>query len=264
MKNKKLAAGITGLAAIAMVGGTLAYFNQTMTAENKFDTGKYGSTIVEDFKPKDGNDWKPGVEVNKDVEVVNTGDQDVVVRVKFDETWVVKGDNEKVITENLFLDGTTFQANPTDGLVEEDKSVVKLTLNGVNTTWLRGEDGWYYFIDKLAAGATTDTFLDSVQLIKDADLGLYINKKYYTKEKEKPSVTDLSKWTSYTGDMPKDATFNLSVTEQDPLATGYSNADYTLKVTAQTVQATTGAVTEVFGTKVPADCLNKWKLVDGE
>lgn len=263
MKNKKLAAGIVGLAAVAMVGGTLAYFNQTMTAENKFDTGKYGSTIVEEFKPEDGNDWKPGVEVNKDVEVVNTGDQDVVVRVKFDETWVNKTSSKR-IKENNLLDGTTMQDNAVDGLVEKDGSVVELTLNGVSTTWLRGEDGWYYFKDKLAAGATTDTFLDSVKLIKDADLGLYVNKKYYTKETEKPDVTDLSKWTSYTGDMPKDATFNLSVTEQDPSATGYSNADYTLKVTAQTVQATTGAVTEVFGAAVPADCLNNWNLVDGE
>ena len=40
MKNKKLKA-IAGLVAVAVIGGSLAYFNQTMTVENPFDTNKY-------------------------------------------------------------------------------------------------------------------------------------------------------------------------------------------------------------------------------
>lgn len=35
MKNKKLKA-IAGLVAVAVIGGSLAYFNQTMTVENPF------------------------------------------------------------------------------------------------------------------------------------------------------------------------------------------------------------------------------------
>lgn len=46
MKNKKLKA-IAGLVAVAVIGGSLAYFNQTMTVENPFDTNKYSSELVE-------------------------------------------------------------------------------------------------------------------------------------------------------------------------------------------------------------------------
>ena len=51
MKNKKMAAGIAGLAIVALVGGSLAYFNQTMSASNNFSTKQYGSTLTEDFTP---------------------------------------------------------------------------------------------------------------------------------------------------------------------------------------------------------------------
>ena len=72
-KNKKIA-GVAGLAAIMVIGGTFAYFNQTMTVTNPFDTGKYDTNVTEDFKPEDGDNWEPGAEVNKDVTVKNTGD----------------------------------------------------------------------------------------------------------------------------------------------------------------------------------------------
>ena len=61
MKNKKMAAGIVGLAIVALVGGSLAYFNQTMTATNNFSTKQYGSTLTEDFIPE--KDWEPGTPI---------------------------------------------------------------------------------------------------------------------------------------------------------------------------------------------------------
>lgn len=87
MKKKNVLA-LAGVLAVCAVGGTMAYFNQTMEAENVFDTGKYGSTMVEDFKPSEGQNWEPGATVNKVVKVVNTGNLPVVVRVKMDEKWI--------------------------------------------------------------------------------------------------------------------------------------------------------------------------------
>lgn len=86
--NKKLmAAG--GLAAIAVIGGTWAYFNQTTAISNPLSTGTYTTSMVEKFTPS--TDWEPGVKVDKLVQAENTGDYPVLVRVKMDEIWTRKG-----------------------------------------------------------------------------------------------------------------------------------------------------------------------------
>ena len=41
MKMNKKAAALGGLAAVAVVGGTWAYFNQTAAITNPFSTGRY-------------------------------------------------------------------------------------------------------------------------------------------------------------------------------------------------------------------------------
>ena len=51
MKANKKVIGAAGLAAILVVGGSFAYFNQTMTVNNPFDTGKYDTNVTEDFNP---------------------------------------------------------------------------------------------------------------------------------------------------------------------------------------------------------------------
>ncbi len=135
-RNKKIA-GVAGLAAIMVIGGTFAYFNQTMTVTNPFDTGKYDTNVVENFTPEDGDNWEPGAKVNKDVTVENTGDYDVLVRVKFDESWVNKTTKTWTKT-NKGMDTTTSQENATDGLVANDGSVVTKILNEEN------KDKWVY------------------------------------------------------------------------------------------------------------------------
>lgn len=79
---------VAAMLAVAGIGGTFAYFNQTLTAANIFDTGKYDTELVEEFKPSEGENWGPGTSVNKDVTIRNTGTLPVVVRVKFQEKWV--------------------------------------------------------------------------------------------------------------------------------------------------------------------------------
>lgn len=150
MKNKKLKA-IAGLVAVAVIGGSLAYFNQTMTVENPFDTNKYSSELVETFNPGDGDDWQPGATVNKDIQVDNTGDYDVIVRVKFDETWTRKGGNSAYVT-NTGINDSTSQTDETDGLVTGDYSVVKKNLLNADKWFYNTNDGYYYYLDNLKAG----------------------------------------------------------------------------------------------------------------
>lgn len=87
MMNKKYKKAVAGLGALVLVGGTLAYFSQSTTVENDFQTGSYEGTTVEKFNPTDGDDWQPGAEVDKEVGARNTGDSALWVRIKFDEVW---------------------------------------------------------------------------------------------------------------------------------------------------------------------------------
>lgn len=245
-KNKKKLVLIVALAVAMALGATFAYFNQELTAENPFDTGKYDSVLTEDFNPADGEDWEPGSEVNKDVTVENTGDYDIIVRVKFDEKWTRTGEKDayKTVKGETAYDSTTvYQESATDGLVENDKSVVHKTLNMDN--WVQGTDGWYYYKSNLEPEENTGIFLDKVTLDENADMGTYTVKKYYTKAATAPEKTAIgsdpeTQWVLYTDTVPKGSLHNMTKTVQDK--PGYSDSDYVLTITAQTVQASSDAI----------------------
>lgn len=263
MKNKKLKA-VVGLMAVAVIGGSLAYFNQTMTVENPFDTNKYESEMVEHFKPTDGDNWQPGATVNKDIQVNNTGDYDVIVRVKFDETWARKGSNSAYVTNTGIKDSAT-QTSASDGLVDGDYSVVKKNLSNADKWFYNENDGYYYYLGNLKAGQNTGTFLDSVKLIDDADMGKYDVIKYYTTADSEPGSDQIgedasSQWKVYEGEVPTDAKHTRTVTKLVGGYEGYADSDYKLTITAQTVQASKEAVNGTFGlTGVTG---SKWTLAE--
>lgn len=307
MKGKKQVAALAAIVAVAGIGGTFAYFNQTLTAHNTFDTGKYDTELVEKFKPSDGENWEPGSEVNKDVTVQNTGTLPVVVRVKFEEIWERERDKEK---ETIYQMDTTknkdkiavgtpsearnkfenvYQGDPDDGLasVDADDSVVfkKMIPDG---GWVyNSADGYYYYQQVLPGIKTDETtgketiaettkLLDSVTLAENADMGRYKETKYYALTEERPQ--DSGNWIEFekideeylsTREMNAqlkaenkgEITYMKSVTEQLEGLKGYSEADYTLIVTAQTVQATAKAVESAFG-KLDLNALGlNWTLI---
>jgi len=257
-KNKKVMGAISALAAVALIAGSFAYWNQTHTVENPFNTGeKYSSTVIEDFKPEDGEDWQPGVEVNKAVQVANTGDQDLIIRVKLDEKWVRVGETNPYKSLQAEADKskiyTAYQANPTDGLVTADDSVVLKHLSA-STKWIDGGDGWFYYTVNLKEGETTDKWLESVELHNDLDVGAQEVKKYITKD---AVVNASTTWQEYTGKMPSkigsdpvlhnktEVVYKTDGAGKDLL--GYIDSNYTLTITTQTVQATKEAVMASFG-----------------
>ena len=265
-KNKKIA-GVAGLAAIMVIGGTFAYFNQTMTVTNPFDTGKYDTNVTEDFKPEDGDNWEPGAEVNKDVTVKNTGDYDVLVRVKLTEKWVNKTTSNTVAENTTGLKGDASQVDAKDGLTTGDYSVVEKTLNAAN--WVYNDaDGYWYYNKNLKAKTDTGKFLDAVKLMENADMGKYTVKNYYTKAETKPAETEIgnnpdTQWVKYEGTMPEGTTHTMAVTRLDENASGYADSDYTLTITAQTVQATDAAMKDAFGlTAQPTGC--NWNLTQNK
>ena len=246
---------ICGLAAVALLAGSFAYWNQTHTVENPFNTGeKYATTVIENFNPGDGEDWQPGVEIDKAVQVANTGDQDVIIRVKMDEKWVRDNVTYKELTATTDKDKVyvSNQAVDDDGLTAADDSVVTKKLS-TSTNWIKGTDGWYYYKVNLKKGQTTDQWLQSVELLNNVDLGVQEVKKYITKD---AAVNASTTWVEYTDPMPKTIGADPVLHNKTELVykqaggkdlLGYVDSDYTLSITTQTVQATKEAVIATFG-----------------
>lgn len=208
--NKKLFA-VSGLAALAVVGATWAYFNQTTSITNPLSTGTYATSTVERFTPK--TDWQPGVRVDKVVSAENTGDYPVLVRVKMDEKWTRKGATDpfatiKSINVPAFTDvnadtllaqqydGTKFSEDgDKDGLVpaypevaddadftNKDHSVVYKELDADN--WTLADDGYWYYNEllpaatkddnnKVVASTTKTPLMTFITLAKNVDTGKY-------------------------------------------------------------------------------------------
>lgn len=262
MKMNKKAAALGGLAAVAVVGGTWAYFNQTAAITNPFSTGSYGGSIVESFNPSEGDNWQPGATVDKEVVAENTGNSPLLVRVKMAETWSRNDQNMIAINSEKQPDFTAVkQANAEDGLVEGDQTVVWKNL-AENDAWTQGEDGYWYYKGQLAPGATTESLLESVTLDKDTDMGLYTTTyKYCTTDGKDSKPDDKTEWlTAENGEEDADMlaaaraakkegnSFHVKKeTALDEAHPGYADADYELEITIDMVQTTEDAVVDAWG-----------------
>mgnify|MGYP002613442448 FL=1 len=284
--NKKLTA-IGGLAALAVVGGTWAFFTQDTTIHNKLTTdGMYGLNTTEKFNP--GSEWAPGTEVEKKITVKNTGTGAVLVRVKMDENWAYKG------TDTLFREWAS-EKDPlaflevSERLTNEDgnplndfSTVVHKNLDEANIQldavakqdkWYLAEDGYWYFCDKLEGGEATVNLLNSIKLDEKTDMGLIANKYYYIvvgKDVAEPEF-DAKIWAEMNAKTEEEAQKELAEiaakeenknkdiymtleTKTDENAKGYSDAGYTLNITTEAVQATPDAV-EAEWTTAPAELM---------
>ncbi len=257
--NRKIKAWLSmGLLALAIVGCTWAYYSNSSHIDNQLSTKAYGSTITETFTPRD--DWQPGQKVEKVFAVKNTGDSDLVVRVKMDESWAKGGTSPFKTLSSTATDSAeqkkifnVSQGNETDGLVDADATVVAKDLNATNWVF---HDGYWYYKTLLTAGGTTSALLNSITLDKDADMGKYTVTSYYHEGTFEPTFepgdagdtgTATGGWEKFTGAVPKpttagDTIFIRTVSKLDPAAAGYAGADYTLTITAETCQATLDAV----------------------
>lgn len=279
--NKKSKVAVAGVAAVALVGGTLAYWSSTTTINNPFSTNSYGGETVEEFNPKEGDGWEPGGTVDKVVSVNNTGDYSIFARVRFEETWTRKDTNEDGEVEVVTLDGYPMYSNTEDGkkntlffptsaaaIPAEGGSVVYKEINTNTTDWIDGKDGYYYSTEILA-GDDTDALLQSVTLLPETDMGTYVDVNWVSLdgenwEKGKLIVTeneDGSQTVTIDYDNPK----RLDEEITDPNQTiyqkvetmlksdekGYADADYVLTIVTELCQSTEDEEGNAIPTKWP-------------
>ena len=88
MKKRKNLIILAVIALVGIFGVTLAYFMNSTSVTNEFNTNPYGTTIVEEFVSP--TNWLPGDVTNKTLIVENTGEVDEAVRVSYVETWTSK------------------------------------------------------------------------------------------------------------------------------------------------------------------------------
>lgn len=203
--NKKAMAGV-GLAAVALVGGTFAYYTATNSLDNPLSTGKYSTSLVEDFTPPT-EDLKPGQRWDKIVGAENTGDYPVLVRVKMEEKWTRKEESRPYVTissdkdrfDNGHWDANTgifdaYQESDTDGKTPEEGTVVyKDILAGVNgNKWVDGGDGYWYWNGVLekkgSEKSSTDALMNKLVMATDIDLGEYKTDEYYAVAVTQPAA----------------------------------------------------------------------------
>ena len=215
MKNKKSLGGIMLLVLTVGVVGSLAYFSQEITKTNEFKTAKYDTTIEEEFTPPDN--WLPGVEVNKDVMVKNSGNVDVVVKATLTELWT----RQKETLANTFVDDKGVNQR---AVLLELPNVVEYTadmdLSQQAGKWVLYQDN-YYYMGVIKEGKTSALLLDSVQLNPLLDV---------TTTKVHTVVT-----TDENGE-------KITTTTTENGKYGYDDANYKLTVAANTIQATASAI----------------------
>ena len=246
--KKRSASIIAGLLALALIGGTLAYYTSTGTLENKLSTkAPGGEQLVEQFTPDD--DWTAGEKVTKVATIENKGKVPLVVRVKMNEVWTLADGTTKVNNDSKIAKFATGdgQLNPTDGLTAGDGSVV--IKNGIHADWVLDEDGYWYYKNVLAAGATSSNILDGLTLNAAIDMGLKGTIQYYTKKPApKPAdnaigTNEATQWVIMpAAGMPAGTTFSRSVSSVDATNAGYAGASYSLFITYETYQATAEAI----------------------
>jgi len=142
MKKKILALTLcVVMAAIAVVGGTLAYFTDTDDATNTFTVGNVNIELTEpkwdEAGSADAPEVYPGEALAKDPTVTNKGANPCFVRISI-TGWDCLGNAGNI----------TYKTDYTPDKLGDD--------------WVHHTDGYFYYTKPLAAGATTDALFDQI------------------------------------------------------------------------------------------------------
>jgi len=132
---------VFSLAALMVVGGTLAWFTSEAEVTNTFTAGTVEIEVLEKGETEDITNWNPGDTTDYDVSVKSLGSKQTYVRVKLEPEWY-NGEIEANV----------------------DKDNVELTLaENWEKYWVLA-DGWYYYKNILGEDDETSLLLDKVHL----------------------------------------------------------------------------------------------------
>ena len=135
---------VISMLAIALIGGTLAYFTDTDAKNNTFTVGNVDITLTEPEWDAEGSkeaeDVYPGEPLAKDPTVTNEGANPCFVRIK------VEGLDQFAADFNGAM--ITYRTNYVEGALGEG--------------WVLHTDGYFYYTEVLASGESTTALFDQV------------------------------------------------------------------------------------------------------
>lgn len=274
MRKKKtvIIAGLAAAAAAAMIGGTWAVWTQQIQAGNEYQIAKYSTRLEEEFEPPEN--WQPGMNVQKAVQVTNDSPADhgvpVLAKVELSQRWIRR--------ENVYMDTL-------DEATGEIRSVPVEPLAGEPLPLIfQPEGGERQFaavprfnqaaVAALASGRSQEPGLrldiptvNSIQeaegkwLLVDETPALTGNYVFYYIGMIQPGeasprllesvamnpLLENSVSGSYGYYEKGEDGYRLITMETKNSANGYDSCRYTMDVTATTVQNTKAAVEKVFG-----------------
>lgn len=249
--KKKAALGLAGIAAVAVIGGTWAYWSQDLTATNEFETGKFDSDIVEQFTPPAVGEWLPGVTTEKNVKVTNSGDVDMALVAEITQEWNREGkslpirfaapdpspitrgyENAAVINwgENTAMHDIT----AIDSVAEEAREMgITASVSSLGDS--EAKDKWvlvdvsddyskliFVYNGIVPAGEETPELLNSVTL--NSKIESWVSEKNYFYDENGEQQVEEKGW----------------------MEVNYEDAQYTMDIHVNTVQATGDAIREIF------------------
>lgn len=244
--KKKAALGLAGIAAVAVIGGTWAYWSQDLTATNEFETGKYDSDLKEQFTPPAVGEWVPGESVDKKVWVTNSGDVDMAVGVVLSQEWTSEsgsapsllfptGESEEYAAQIGWSESVVALRGAEQAGKEVGIETTVDSLSDAEGKWVlvgtaeNGDEGYdkLYFIYNGILEANdwvkkeTPLLVENVTLNSKIEAGV-LSKTYEIKDGK--------------------ATLSNAVSNEYT----YEDANYTMTINAKTVQATEEAISEIF------------------
>lgn len=249
--KKKTALGLAGIAAVAVIGGTWAYWSQDLTATNEFETGKFDSDIVEQFTPPAVGEWLPGVTTEKNVKVTNSGDVDMALVAEITQEWNREGESlpirfaapdpspitrgyENAAVINWGENTAMHDITAIDSVAEEAREMgITASVSSLGDS--EAKDKWvlvdvsddyskliFVYNGIVPAGEETPELLNSVTL--NSKIESYVSEKNYSYDENGELQVETNGW----------------------MEENYEDAQYTMDIHVNTVQATGDAIREIF------------------
>jgi len=138
MRKKKpiiLATAII-LAVVTAAAASFAWFTASEEVVNRIDTAKFADgdvSIIETFDPED--ELKPGVKINKDVGVINTGSAPALARISFKEMLLKLAPKEATAIDMLVRKDTIFTPAVAPAIDTEIPALVNIDAFSGWTRW---------------------------------------------------------------------------------------------------------------------------------
>lgn len=189
--NKKIIFVIaTVLLLTVAVGTTVAYIvTQTESIVNTFNPSKVTTAVIENGSETEyDNDVVP-VNAKSNVKIKNTGDTEAYIRAAVIVTW------KKIET----VDGITKESVYAQAPTASDYNI-DWTFDDNSPTWVKGNDGYYYFKEPVKPGETTDVLINSCSVTGTAPEGYSLSVEILGSGiQSTPASTVINTWGPVTG-----------------------------------------------------------------